>query len=264
MLKPRQLLYTRGGAGDPLPAVWKSLDNAGTRFLKGQLCLICAAPGVGKSALILAYAIKAKVPTLYLSADSDGFTQLSRTVSVLTGMPLQQSEQMVREERLNGATDLVDALPIRFRCDSPIMFDTIEDSLEAFAQEFGDYPALVVVDNISNVRAAQSAENPFEGLESLMDELHRMARETGATFVGLHHVTGPNNTGSAPVSMAGIREQIGRVPELILTLHRVKSEFGPDVLNVSTVKNRVGKADPSGNTFVGLAFDGKTMSIKDA
>lgn len=263
MLKPRQLLYTRGGAGDPLPVVFQSLADAGTRFLKGQLCLICAAPGVGKSAFILSYAVKAKVPTLYLSADSDGFTQLSRMVSILTGQTTEAAMAMVREERLNGAGALVDELPIRFRCDSPILFSTIEDSLEAFAQEFGDYPSLVIVDNITNVRAEQNAEDPFEGLESLTDELHRIARETGACIVGLHHVTGPNNTGSAPVSLAGIKEQIGRVPEVVITLHRVSSEFGSDVLNVSTVKNRSGKADPSGRSFVGLAFDGATMSIKD-
>jgi hypothetical protein len=34
-------------------------------------------------------------------------------------------------------------------------------------------------------------------------------------------------------------------------------------LGVSTVKNRSGRANPSGEDYVTLSFDGPTMSIKD-
>lgn len=244
--------------------MFTSLDKAGTRFAKGQLCLICAAPGVGKSAFVLTYALKASVPTLYCSADSDAQTQLSRSVSILTGQTTEQTSRMVREERLNGAGEQIDALPIMWETDAAtILFSRIEEMMEAFKQKYGDYPSLVVVDNITNVRAAAEAEDPFEGLESLMDALHKLARDSGACVLGLHHVTGHYNNGDIPIPLGGIKGQLGRVPETIITLHRSRSEFGPELLNVSTVKNRSSKADPSGNTFVSLAFDGKTMSIRD-
>lgn len=264
MYTARQSLYIRGGAGDPLPTVFRSLADNGTTFLRGQLCLVCAGPGTGKSAFVLTYALRARVPTLYFSADSDSFTQLSRSVSILTGKTLAESSRMVREERLNGAGELLDDLPVLFKYDASPSLSQIEDPLEAFAQLYGEYPALVVIDNITNVRTdTESDDDPFAGLEGLMDYLHDMARKTGACVVGLHHVTGPYNDSGRAIPLSGVKGQIARVPEMVLTLHRASSEFGPDVLNVSTVKNRSAKADPSGNTFVGLAFDGARMSIRD-
>lgn len=258
-----QSLYIRGNAGDPLPAVFKTLDERGTKFYRGQFVLICAGPGTGKSALILTYAMRSGAPTLYFSADSDAFTQLSRQLSILTGWPMEESKQAVRDGDLNGATEELDRLPLRFNYKASPSLDQIEATIQAYDALYEDFPALIVIDNITNVRTDSSDEDPFSGLESLSDYLHEMARETGACVVGLHHVTGSNNDGDKPIPLSGVKGQITRVPELVLTLHRVSSEFGPSLLNVSTVKNRSGPMDQSGRKFVSLSFDGDTMQIKD-
>ena len=264
MYTPRQSLYIRGSAGDPLPPVWDSLEGKGTQLRRGQLVLVCAGPGTGKSAFVLAYALKSKVPTLYFSADSDAFTQLSRSVSILSGQPLVKSTAAVRSADLGDVVDELDELPIRFNYKASPSLDVIEESLEAYNALYEDYPALIVVDNVTNVRTdAGDGDDPFSGLESLMDYLHEMARETGSCVIGLHHVTGPHNDGDKPIPLSGIKGQIGRVPEMILTLHRVQEEFGSDQLNVSTVKNRGGKSDPSGQDFASLEFVGETMKIAD-
>jgi RecA-family ATPase len=258
-------LYIRGAAGDPLPVVWPSLAQNGTTFRRGQLALICAGPGTGKSALVLAYALKSRLPTLYFSADSDAFTQTSRAVSILSGCTLARSMNDVREDRIDpDVAEQLDKIPIRFGYKASPSLDVIEDSMAAYDALYEDYPALVVVDNITNVRTdAGDADDPFSGMESLMDYLHEMARETGSCVIGLHHVTGPHNDGDKPIPLSGIKGQIGRVPEMILTLHRVKSEYGPELLNVSTVKNRGGKSDPSGFGFASLSFEGETMQIRE-
>lgn len=254
-------MNARGNAGDPLPIVWESLKDS--RFLRGQLCLICAGPGTGKSAFVLTYAVKAKVPTLYFSADSDAFTQLSRQISILTGMPISESTELARSRDLSSVEDLLGESLVRFDLKSTPLLSEIKESMESYNEVYGDYPTLVVIDNVTNVRAGQEAEEPFEGLESLMDCLHKLARESGSFIAGLHHVTGPNNNGNQPIPLGGVKGQIARVPELVLTLHKVTSEFGPDTLNVSTVKSRMGKMDPSGNDFVSLEFIGDTMQIRD-
>lgn len=264
MYTARQSLYIRGRAGDPLPKVWDALDSKGAQLRRGQLALVCAGPGTGKSAFVLAYALKSKVPTLYFSADSDAFTQLSRSVSILSGVSLEKSTRAVREARLGDVADELDELPIRFNYKASPSLDVIEESLEAYNALYEDYPALIVVDNITNVRTdSGDGDDPFSGLEALMDYLHEMARETGSCVIGLHHVTGPHNDGDKPIPLSGIKGQIGRVPELILTLHRVSEGFGPDALNVSTVKNRGGKSDASGYDFASLEFVGETMQIRD-
>ncbi|UJD21167.1 DnaB-like dsDNA helicase [Mycobacterium phage SororFago] len=265
MYTPRQSLYIRGSAGDPLPSVWEAIGQKGTQFRRGQLVLVCAGPGTGKSAFVLAYALKSKVPTLYFSADSDAFTQLTRSVSILSGWSLEKSTRAVREQDIDEeiAAEL-DPIPIRFNYKASPSLDVIEESLEAYTALYEDYPALIVVDNITNVRTDSSdGDDPFSGLESLMDYLHEMARETGSCVIGLHHVTGQHNDGDKPIPLSGIKGQIGRVPEMVLTLHRVSEGFGPDSLNVSTVKNRGGKSDPSGQDYASLKFVGDTMEISD-
>lgn len=259
----RQSLWIKGSAGDPLPAVWDALDQRGTRFLRGQLGLICSGPGTGKSALMLAYALKSKVPTLYFSADSDAFTQLSRSVSVLTGWSMSRSTKAVRDEDVSEVADELSTIPIRFNYKASPSLDSIEESLQAYYALYEDYPALVIVDNITNVRTDSSDDDPFSGLESLMDYFHVMARETGSCVVGLHHVTGGYNDADKAIPLSGVKGQISRVPELILTMHRISEPMGPDCLRVSTVKNRAGKADPSGQDYAELEFNGDTMSIRD-
>lgn len=260
-----QSLYIRGSAGDPLPKVWDSLDAKGTRFLRGQLCLVCAGPGTGKSAFILTYALKARVPTLYISADSDAFTQSSRAVSVLTGWTMDRSAREVREGKLDGAAHAALAdIPLRFTYSASPSLDQIEESMLAYDEVYGDFPALVVVDNVTNVRSGgEGDDDPFSGLESLMDYLHDMARSTAACVVGLHHVTGGYNDADKAIPLSGVKGQISRVPEMILTLHRVQEQFGADSLRVSTVKNRGGKSDPSGLDYAELQFQGDNMQIRD-
>ncbi|APC43118.1 DnaB-like dsDNA helicase [Mycobacterium phage Kerberos] len=245
--------------------MWNALEQKGTQLRRGQLVLVCAGPGTGKSAFVLAYALKSKVPTLYFSADSDAFTQISRSVSILSGWSLERSTRAVREQNIEESVAAeLDQVPIRFNYKASPSLDVIEESLSAYDALYEDFPALVVVDNITNVRTDSSdGDDPFSGLESLMDYLHEMGRETGACVIGLHHVTGPHNDGDKPIPLSGIKGQIGRVPEMVLTLHRESDGFGPDSLNVSTVKNRGGKSDPSGNDYASLEFVGDTMQIND-
>jgi len=263
MYTPLQSMYIKGSAGDPLPDAWDALAQKGTHFLRGSLCLACAGPGTGKSAFILTYALRARVPTLYFSADSDAFTQLSRSASILAGWSLEKSAAAVRDDDLGSVEEEFADIPIRFNYSASPSLDQIEMSMRSYEEVYGDYPALVVVDNITNVRAGTEDDDPFAGLESLMDYLHDMARQTSACVVGLHHVTGTYNDADKPIPLSGVKGQITRVPELVLTMHRVAQEFGPDSLRVSTVKNRFGKADPSGLDFADLEFIGDSMTIRD-
>lgn len=263
MYTPLQSLYIKGSAGDPLPTVFQTLEAKGTKFLRGQLALVCAGPGTGKSAFVLTYALKAAVPTLYFSADSDAFTQLSRMVAIQTGWTMQKASERVRQGHLGDLDGELD-LPIRFNYNASPTLDQVEMSMEAYGEVYESYPELVVIDNITNVRAGgANDDDPFSGLESLMEYLHDMARRTGACVIGLHHVTGPYNDADKPIPLSGVKGQISRIPELILTLHRVSEEFGADSLRVSTVKNRAGRADPSGLDYAELEFIGENMQIRD-
>lgn len=250
----------RGSAGEPLPTVFKSLESAGIQFKRGQYVLIAAGAGTGKSAFTLTQALKSGVPTLYFSADSDSYTQSVRSLAIMAGVSVEAANKAVLSDSLGSMADALLNIPIRFNYDASPSLDTIETCVEAYEEVYGEYPALIVIDNITNVRiGGEGDDDPFSGLEGLNDYLHTMARETGACVVGLHHVTGPYNDAEKPIPLSGVKGQISRVPELILTLFRP----GPNRIGVSAVKNRGGKSDPSGNDFVELEFTGDMMRIRD-
>lgn len=243
--------------------MWQQLTDSGTRFLRGQLVLIAAGPGTGKSAFVLSYALQSGVSTMYFSADSDAYVQLSRSLAILGGMTLTESQDLALSDDIDRINEVVGGVPIRFSYNPSPTLEHIEKLIMAYDELYGDYPELIVVDNALDV-VLQGAEDGTQALDDLMAWLHDLARTTGACVIVLHHVTGPFNDADKPIPLSGVKGQVGRVPELILTLHKHTSESSTDTLCVSTVKNRGNKADPSGNTYVELDFIGDQMKIVDS
>ena len=253
----------RGSAGVPLPTVFRSLAERGAHFKRGQLGLLAAGPNTGKSALALTLALKAQVPTLYISADSDAFTQRTRAMSIIYGITQEEAVRRELEEDFAGMEGELDSYPIRFNYDASPSLDTIETELEAYYEVYAEFPHLIVADNVTNIRTGgDNDDDPFSGLEGLMDYLHTMARGTHAHVLGLHHVLADHNNGDKPIPLNGVKGQITRVPEIVLTAFR--RDEGPwSTLCVSVVKNRGGRADPTGSTYAELEFDGEQMLIRD-
>jgi hypothetical protein len=244
---------------------FEALARKGIQFRRGGVVLVAAGPGTGKSAFMLTYALRAGVPTMYFSADSDASVQQSRALSVLNGWPLSDSLKVVLDDDVQRMSALAGS-PVRFETSASPSLNDIELSMASYNEVYGAYPWLAIVDNVTNVRTESSVEDdPFSGLESLMDYLSTMARNTGCCVVGLHHVLGPYNDSAKPIPLSGVKGQITRVPAMVLTLHKLPALFagGPDTLCVSAVKNRGGKPDPTGQDFAQLMFQGETLTIKD-
>lgn len=111
-------------------------------------------PGTGKSAFILTEVIKSRVPTLYFSADSDAFTQLTRSISIETGWTLEQSARAVLEDRMSDIEGDLGHLPLRMSYDASPSLDSIEETVMAWFDVYEDYPGIIVIDNVTNVRGA--------------------------------------------------------------------------------------------------------------
>ena|SRR5687768_11108316 len=238
-------------AGIPLPTVFDNLKRGTVEFRAGQLHLVAAAPGVGKSVLALTLAVRAGVPTLYFSADSDAATQYARAAAMVTGDPLHAVNKAL-EQKNTGKYDtaLNVARHVRFVFDSAPSLDEVNDHVMAYAAAFGQWPRLVIVDNVSNVFA--EAEG-FQGLEETMDWLHQLGRKTGACIVGLHHVTGEYEAGDVIVPLSGLRGKISKLPVLVLTMNRI---FGDEShINIAVVKNRAGMAAANGSYGIPLSID---------
>lgn len=266
MLTLTQAKNQRGSAGEPLPDIFQSFAQNGIYIRQGQLTLISAAPGIGKSVLSQTIATKCGLPGYYFSADSDQFEMYCRCAAMLTGWRKQDIESSV----LAGRTETIDArlsqsAMLRYDFSGSPTTDYIDDELKAYAMYAGRWPALIVMDNISNIDIGGSATDTA-ALEEACAYLHDVARETGAAVIALHHVQGTYNDGNQPVPLSGLRGQIGRVPEVVLTLHNASTEIemfnGVNILGVNAVKNRGGKADPAARNTIRLDFYPERMELR--
>lgn len=254
-----------GAQGEPIPTVFRSLAAKGFHFRRGQLVLIAAGPGVGKSVLSQTLSMKATCPGLYFSADSDAFTMYKRGASIVTGHRSKDVEQDY--ERGNGEfyDNRLNLLKhIRFDFTSQPGVEDLEDSVNAFALAYGEYPHLIVVDNLINVDPEELGEGQRSSIAAVMAYLKTLAQHTNACVVMLHHLTGDYDDGNKPAPMSALIDKVSKLPEQILTLHRAGLIAGTaSQMGVSIVKNRDGESDASGQLIVYLDYGPDYARLED-
>jgi hypothetical protein len=98
----------------------------------------------------LIYAIKAKVPTLFFSADTDTTTVMMRAASHLSG-----HSQVSVEANLSNNSHYYDpqfekVSHIKWVFDSSPSIDDLELEIRAYVELYGMPPELIVIDNLMN------------------------------------------------------------------------------------------------------------------
>lgn len=244
----------------PLPDVWPSLKQAQIRFRRGQVCMVAAAPNVGKSMFALIYALRADVRTLFFSADTDTTTVMMRAASHLSG-----HSQMTVETNLNVKSQYYDKYfdkmsSIQWVFDSSPSLDDIEGEIKAYIELYGAAPQLIVIDNLMNVAA--ETDNEWAGLRAIMMELHDMARQTEACVLVLHHVSEQSEYGSGmnPPARRSIHGKVSQLPSLIATMGY--DPFSKH-MRIAAVKNRFGPHAADGSMSVALAVDYANCQITE-
>jgi len=245
----------------PLPDVWIALANKQIKFRRGQVCMVAAAPNAGKSMFALIYAIKANVPTLFFSADTDTATVMMRAASHLSGHEQLLVESNLLSNRHYYDKYLSEMESIQFVFDSSPSLDDIELEIKAYVELFGIPPELIVVDNLMNV--VSESDNEWAGLRAIMVEFHDMARKTEACVLVLHHVSEQSEYGKTtePPARRAIHGKVSQLPALIITLG-----FDPhnSILKVAAVKNRFGPHTADGSDHIGLFVSYKVCQINDS
>ena len=222
--------------------------------------MVAAAPNAGKSMFALVYALKAKVPTLFFSADTDTTTVMIRASAAISG----HSQQLVEGNLLKNPNYYNDELSlmshISWVFDSSPSLDDIEMEIKAYIELYGVAPELIVIDNLMNVAAEH--ENEWAGLREIMMNMHDMARKTEACVLVLHHVSEASEYGSPtmPPPRRAIHGKVSQLPAVILTLG-----YDPlqGMLRVAPVKNRFGPHVPDGSDSATLFTNFSACQIGD-
>lgn len=249
-------LRAKGREGEALPAVFHQLEDVGAKIRRGQVTLIAASAGGGKSGFATTIALFSdytgqgdRVPTLYFSADSDKTTFGSRAAASALDIRLSDAEEAILakdEDVLRRLDDLTDHMWVNFDCaPSPKSIDT---EVDCFAYIYGEYPHLIVIDNLMDVSLYGMDER--SGHDAIMDFARQLARRTSAAVLVLCHVVGAYADGRDPIPMSGLMNKIDKRPRLILTLHQPET----NVLAVSVVKNSNGPCKTDGSMIVDIGW----------
>lgn len=249
MFTPSRALRYSARSAEPLPYIHElsALYGMGVRPRRGELIMVAGRAGSAKSSFALWLTMKMELPTLYFSADMNPWQASVRLRAAQTGLTIEEVE---REDPATAVD--VPALPIHFCFDSSPTLDDMDAELDAYLEAWGQWPSVVVCDNLRNVDALH--ENEYGGQNLVLDYLHGMTRLTGAAVFVLHHTQLAVGTKepNAPQPRWAIKNKVDELPELILTLG-----LDPDtnIFQLACVKQRMGKQDIEGQTRAALQAD---------
>lgn len=240
-----------------VPSPFKTWTDNNISIRRGEVSMIAGPPGAGKSTVALAIAVKSGVPTLYASADSHESTMAIRSLSMVTGIRQSEVEDAMTTNP-EWASGLLkeNVSHIRWMFDASPTLNDLEDEISVYRELQGSDPELIVIDNAVDV--THDSGDEFSSLRSLMREVKWWARETNAAFLILHHTSEAFEGYPCPPRSA-LHGKIAQVPSLIVTL----SSTQPNLMAAAAVKNRYGKADPTGKTAVWMDYYPEVMQLKD-
>ena len=162
--------------GEPLPSCFKAFENNKIIIRRSEVSMFAAAPGVGKSTLALALALKMKVPTLYISADTNAHTMAMRLASMISGKSQSDVERMLVTDIGWTKATLARGSHIVWSFESAPSLQDIDEEVQAFEELWGCPPTLIVVDNLMDV--ATDGGEEFASMRAIMKELKYLARAT--------------------------------------------------------------------------------------
>jgi hypothetical protein len=237
-------LHQSNGAGDPIPPIWQQWVHDGVELRRGSLHLFASGPGVGKSVAALTIALKSGVPTLYMCADTDAYTTTTRMAAALTHDLLTDVQTAFTIGQADKYKSMVAGVQhIRWDFNGQPTIDDIYHNAEAFAHMYGEYPHLIIIDNLGNVF---SDEDDMAALRHNSEALNLLAREMQSAVVTLHHLTGEYESGDIPPPLGALIGKISKFPALCLNLFRASSGD----MGFCVVKNRFGEAAANGKKRV--------------
>src|SRR5262249_24507047 len=102
--------------------------------------------------------------------------------------------------------------------DSVITGPGAGERLNAFAEVHGQYPHLMVLDNLQN--GIETPADEYAQVKEMMTSVQKLARATKAHIAVLHHVKGEYSAGTKPVPLSGGLQNPFAVPEVGLTFYR--------------------------------------------
>lgn len=271
MLTPERALRLNIDNGKPLPKVpgLSALYIAGTVPRHGEVVMIAGRSGAMKSMFALWFADELALPVLYISADMSPFTATVRVAQkrlhitdAMVEHKLRRNEagQFIDPESVEEVETELRKSRVQFSFGSPITWTRIEEELDAYVEVHDEYPAILVIDNLMDF---EYAETDYHVQSGVMQGCTEMARDTGISPWVLHHATDKSDSARTdpynPPARFDIKNGLAEKPEMCLGIaydDRIKR------FKIATLKQRMGRSDPSGRNFVSIDCEPEYANFK--
>lgn len=255
-----------------MPVPWSNLAFH-LKPRAGNLMLVAAAAGVGKSMLAsnwMVGIVEQGLPCLYVSLDTSLDDQAVRFLSLTqrkTTAEIEQGRDDDHEAWVAAWSGVLSEYPHKRRLrftDRPSTIRHIEECIVAETELAGRPPAMTVVDNVADLLEEEESAAEYH---RIFGGLRRVARNTQTLVMALHHLrrkparfgATEQDQGTKPVMKTDVLYGGDREAQYLLGLYRAR----PDVLTVSILKNRMGRADASSNLNVRLKADYEKGAVRE-
>ena len=239
---------TVGGREFPRVDEFHDLYELGWQPRYGEMSMIAARSGAGKSSAGLFYALKSGLKTLYFSGDMSAF---QASVKLACAVRHEDIETVVSKLDSSERQGILEQLPTNIMLVfGEITFAGINRHLDAYVELYNEYPELIVIDNLMDIDGCQG---DYTAQTDAMQWLHVLNRDIGSAVWVMAHASDKGERGRnsphEPPPRAEIKNGLSEKPETVLS---VALNPHTNEMNVAIVKQRLGASDPSGRQYVGI------------
>jgi hypothetical protein len=245
-----------------MPSVFPQLSALQADARRGEIMMIVGQPSAGKSAIALWKAItwtwRDALRGIYFSADVTAKPAAARAVSMLLGdVGTNKAQELLEggENRVLGVVDELTRRGMEWAFDAEISASNLDLNLLAFEEKWGEYPAYIVVDNLTDVDTRDDGDE-WGTLRATVRDMNYMARETNAACIILQHVSEDAKEDPVPARKA-IMGKVSVKPTIILGTARTGGEQKP----LGILKNRYGPEDKYGKDVIWVPFNPDTLQF---
>ena len=251
-------------AGEPVGSPWPEIDEF-IDVRRGDALTILGAPMSNKSNLMLNWAVRGNIPTIYGNFDTPQVDMTARSLSILSGYPTSEIIYNLGEWQ-----DYADALTsLWFTEDADCLVQdrdglTLMDELCVAYEEFwGEGPKMIVLDNLSDT----AAEVHHVELQRSFKAARDLARRTNAAVFCLHHVRRPgddekNDPAAVPIKL---NDGVGageRDAATVMGLWKPKYGAGK-ILRLAHLKSKRKAANSAGSMYLDFKLDQSRAMVGD-
>ncbi|MDH2424810.1 replicative DNA helicase [Sphaerisporangium sp. TRM90804] len=252
---------------------WVDLDSLVTRLRPGQLIVVGARPGMGKSVLMVNMAlhvgVRLKLPVFFASLEMSHDEILARMVAHEAGVTLQKLQQRdlnaddwTRVAKKQAELDEADHLIVD---DDPgISIGHLRAKLSTMRRS-GHPAAIVFIDYLQLMSSAKRSENRQQEVSDLSRNLKLLAKDMGVpVVVGAQLNRGPELRANKRPMKSDLRESgsLEQDADIVILLHR-EDAYEAESPRAGEVDLIVDKHRQGATATITAAFQGHYSRIAD-